>query len=324
MATKTICYPVVRGEVARFTRVDDCGRPLPGACSVIVTDAIETIVATAELEEGEEISEKNMAGKICIADKPCDALKWYTIEITLCKVFPALYSLVAGYRSTVAMDNTINGYAIGQNIDCSGGFALEVWGNIPGVGCGSEAQTGQWDYLLFPWVSAAILSGNIEVGNAARKPVLTGRTKIGHAWGTGPFNVDTNPTSGVPIKLFDPPTSDEHLVDEVVHLAPPTPDCACIPLDGANAPTVTAEKDETDVTGNTVELTKTTMVGPFSVDFGDGTAVVPWTAVATSLTHAYTPPVTCTTSARCQYTIKVFDPDDISKTKFIEVLIPFP
>src|SRR5262245_47777841 len=97
--TKTVCYPAVRGRVARFTRLDDCGCPEPGPCATIVTNDIVTITASAEIEEGEEITVRNMAGSLCISDKPCDSVKWYNIEITMCKIMPALYTLVAGYTS---------------------------------------------------------------------------------------------------------------------------------------------------------------------------------------------------------------------------------
>ena len=68
MATKK--FSLVRGFAMRATRLDGCGRPVLGPDSVIASDGFITVGLTANIEEGEEISQTNAAGKLCITDKP--------------------------------------------------------------------------------------------------------------------------------------------------------------------------------------------------------------------------------------------------------------
>lgn len=271
MATKIVCFPVVRARTARFTALDDCGCPRPGLCNIITTSDIVTINATAEVEEGEEITIRNFTGQLCISDKPCDSIKWFNLEITLCKQIPALYQLTSGAQVAHNANGEVVGFGIASNINCAGGFALEIWGDIPGQACLPGQSGGQWDYLIFPWVSAANLTGDIEIGNAARQPVLRGRTKTGHCWGTGPFNVQNTAPAGQPIvpgPLIDPIPPEMHLWDLLVSIPPPTPACECEDL----LIFCTAQMDTEDVTGMTVRFRWGAIDGTVSIDWGDGSA----------------------------------------------------
>ena len=285
----TICFPTVRGRVARFTRVDGCGRPLPGSCSTIVTEDIVSIKASAEVEEGEEISVKNMAGKLCISDKACDSIKWFTVEITLCKVNPALMSLVSGYEIVLDAEQNQIGYDVSGTIDCDGGFALEVWGDVPGVKCldTGDASGGQYGYILFPWVSAATLSGDLEIQNDALQPVLSGTSKTGHGWGSGPYPVQIGP-DGQPGPMIQPIPSDKHFRHAVFTVDPPEPGCECIDL--APGPEFTlAESNPPADDRQSVTATITTAGDGKQtyIDWGDGTRE-DVAAVPATMTHAYT------------------------------------
>lgn len=293
----TICFPTVRGRVARFTRVDGCGRPLPGSCSTIVTEDIVSIKASAEVEEGEEISVKNMAGKLCISDKACDSIKWFTVEITLCKVNPALMSLVSGYEIVLDADQNQIGYDVSGTIDCDGGFALEVWGDVPGVKClDSDGGGGQYGYILFPWVSAATLSGDLEIQNDALQPVLSGTSKTGHGWGSGPYAVQVGP-DGQPGPMIQPIPPDKHFRHAVFTVDPPEPGCDCIPL--APGPEFTlAESNPPADDRQSVTASITTAGDGMAtyIDWGDGTRE-DVTAVPATMTHAYTAPGDYTVTA---------------------------
>lgn len=269
MATKIVCYPVVRARAARFTKVDDCGCPKPGLCNIIVTNDIVTVAASAEIEEGEEITVRNFAGQLCISDKPCDSLKWYNLEITMCKNIPALYALTSGYQTAHNANGEVVGFGISSNIDCSGGFALELWGDVPGQTCVPGTTGGQFDYLIFPWVSAATLTGDIEIGNSARQPVLRGRTKTGGCWGTGPYPVQNTAVAGDPVvpgPLIDAIPPEMHMWDLLVSIPPPTPACECEDL------TIfcTAQQDLDDVTGRSVRFRWGSLGGTVVIDWGDG------------------------------------------------------
>ena len=305
MATKIVCYPVVRARAARFTKVDDCGCPKPGLCNIIVISDVVTVAASAEIEEGEEITVRNFAGQLCISDKPCDSLKWYNLEITLCKQIPALYSLTSGYQVAHNANGEVVGFGISSNIDCSGGFALELWGDVPGQACLPGTSGGQYDYLIFPWVSAATLTGDIEIGNSARQPILRGRTKTGGCWGSGPFPVQNTALAGetvVPGPLIDPIPPEMHMWDLLVSIPPPTPACECedLPI------FCTSQAWTDDPTGRTVRFRWGSVGGTVSIDWGDGSVDTTGGQVG-DVTHEYlvgaTPPPPAT------YTITLTNTD---------------
>lgn len=269
MATKIVCYPVVRARTSRFTKLDNCGCPKPGLCNIIVTSDVVTVAASAQVDEGEEITVRNFSGQLCISDKACDTIKWYNLEITLCKQIPALYTLTSGYQTARDANGQVVGYGIASNIDCSGGFALEVWGDIPGQACLPGVVGGQFDYLIFPWVSAATLTGDIAIGNSARQPLLKGRTKTGGCWGTGPYPVQNTAVAGQPVipgPLINPIPAEMHLWDLLVTIPPPDPACECQDL------TIycTAQLFTDDAPGNTVRLRWGALGGTVSIDWGDG------------------------------------------------------
>lgn len=285
MATKIVCYPVVRARAARFTRVDDCGCPKPGLCNIITTNDLVTVAASAEIEEGEEITIRNFAGQLCISDKPCDSVKWYNVEITLCKQIPALFSLTSGLQTAHNANGEVVGFGISSNIDCSGGFALELWGDVPGQACVPGQTGGQFDYLIFPWVSAATPTGDIEIGNSARQPVLRGRTKTGGCWGSGPYPVQDTATIGNPVApgpLIDPIPQEMHLWDLLVSIPPPKPACECEDL------TIfcTAQLDTEDTSGKSVRFRWGALGGTVSIDWGDGSTDTTGGPIG-DITHEY-------------------------------------
>lgn len=287
----TICFPTVRGRVARFTRLDQCGRPKAGPCSTIVSDDIVSIKASAEVEEGEEISVKNMGGKLCISDKPCDSIKWFTIEIVLCKVMPPLLSLTSGYDNVLDADGNIVGYDVSGEVLCDGGFGLEVWGDVPGVKCldgDASGASGQYSYLVFPWVSAATLTGDLEIQNDALQPTLSGTTKTGHSWGTGPYNVQMG-VDDKPGPLIQPIPPDKHFRHMVVTVIPPEPACECVELAAgpklAVAETQPPAEDRLSVTATVSEASDADKT--VYIDWGDGSPRDTLDEVPGTVDHAY-------------------------------------
>lgn len=298
----TICFPTVRGRVARFTRLNSCGYPVGGSCSTIVTEDIVSIKASAEVEEGDEISVKNMAGKLCISDKACDSIKWFTLELVFCKTIPPLYSLTSGYETTPDAKGNMVGYDVSGDVLCGGGFALEVWGDVPGVACingQSQAGSGQYSYLVFPWVSAATLSGDLEIQNDAFQPTLSGTTKTGHGWGKGPYlvqdnNADPASTQVVPGPLVTAIPATKHFRHTLVTVAPPEPACECGTL--GSAPTLTvAESNPAGANRRQVAVTismpagsETELSAPLTVTWGSSsladTVVDAGTALPTTVT----------------------------------------
>jgi len=214
----------------RVTKLDECGNPVEGPCSTVVSKGFVSIAYAAEISEGDEVEIKNANGELCISDKACDELKWVNLTLTFCGVDPDLMALMTGYQTVLDYAGNAVGNRVGQKILCDGGFALEVWSDIPGQNC---ALTGNrlYGYFLAPWVKSAILN-SFTIENDGATFEVTARTEKGGNWGTGPYNVDptdaaTPPTAG---PLLTPIGPEDHLDIHATSIAPPEPECGCQPL----------------------------------------------------------------------------------------------
>lgn len=236
------CFPLLRGKVARATRLDACGNPVLGPDSVVVSDGLISVALTAVTVDGETISVPNMAGKICVLDEPAPTFTGYTAVITLCAVNPVLINIFTNQPlvngGTGSAD--IVGFRVNSGVELDGsGFALELWTGVPASAClpGQSVASG---YMLFPFFQGGTL-GDFTVENGAVSFTINGaRTKDGTAWGVGPYDVTLGPT-GLPDPLLEPLDAQDHLHLEKVSVAPPEPDCDPIalgvPATGATAGT---------------------------------------------------------------------------------------
>ena len=184
----TICGGMARGRVFRITRLDECGAPIEGLCSTVVTDGLITVTDTANYLDPEDITQANANGDLCIDDQADPAMRWMDLEIVLCNIDPDLINIMTG-DPTVLDDavapNTV-GYRIDQALTGSGNFALEIWSGVPGTACTGGFPL--FGYHLFPWVKQATW-GERVVGNSAYTVTLNARTSVGSPWGVGPYNI---------------------------------------------------------------------------------------------------------------------------------------
>lgn len=86
----------VQGVALRVTRLDSRGNPLLGPECVYVTRAFMRVSFTPEYEEGDEVTEKNAAGEVCVTYKSNDTLKRATMEIAICDPDPEFTELLTG------------------------------------------------------------------------------------------------------------------------------------------------------------------------------------------------------------------------------------
>lgn len=219
----TIAWPSVRGKVARFTRLDSCGRPVVGAHSVLVTDGFTEITASPQFAEGNEITVTKANGRVCINDKADDTLNRYDISITCCAVNPALKGLTCGYEQVLDYAGRAVGFRVGEDVNAEG-VAVEVWSDVvPEEEC-AEGAVGQWGYFLIPRIVSMRTSSDFQFQNDALSVQLAGRTKR-PAWGTGPYNVVGTGTNGTtPGKLLTPLGKKQHLHAQLTTIAPPDPE----------------------------------------------------------------------------------------------------
>lgn len=282
MATK--CISLVRGRVARFTRLDACGRPIYGPESQVVTEGFVSVAYTANVDEGEEINVTNAAGKRCVYEAAKPSFLGYTVEISFCNVDPDLFAMATGQRTLTDANGDVVGFTMDTAVDASeSAFALEVWAGAPTEGGCAEGAQGSYGYVLLPFVQGGIVGDFTIENDAVTFTISQASTKDGNSWGVGPYNV-TLGVGGVEQPLFDPVTSTEALAMLITGMAPPEPECGARPLleaDGEALTSVTATP-----TLLSVEFAPDpTGADPFWIDFGDGTWE--YSEDGSALTHVY-------------------------------------
>ncbi|MFJ9719878.1 hypothetical protein ACIRPQ_28800 [Streptomyces sp. NPDC101213] len=271
------CPTVVEGDRIRITRIDGCGRPIYGACNSVVTDGIVSIKFSPEVQEGEEKTQVNFAGRNCVSRAGCDTVKWWTVEMVWCNINFAAFSFMnPTYRIRRDADGDPIGFYVSNKVDCSAGYAVEVWAQVEGAGdacTGDEAQ-GQWIYVPIPWVSGATPSEITIGGEDSVTFTSTGKTRSGNRWGKGPYDVEF--LDGRPSPLGEAIEPDEPMGWILTTLQPPEMDCGCqdVPRPVPDPAGLTIEGLATEDPRMTVRLRPdNTGLGPVTVDWGDGTPV---------------------------------------------------
>ena len=89
---------LVRGRVARVTRLDSCGRFVYGEYNQAVTDGVITVTFTANTNTTDEISVVKMDGKRCVYEPSLPELSGYSIDVQFCAVEPDIFEMITGQR----------------------------------------------------------------------------------------------------------------------------------------------------------------------------------------------------------------------------------
>lgn len=182
MATKMLNS--LKGRVIRLTRLDNCGVPVVGACSSIVTAGFITVEFAPEVEAGEEYTQKNAWGDFCISEKDADRNKWVNVSMSLCEVNPDVLDLVGGGNPITDGTDTI-GASFGQDNSLEA-FAVEVWTKQAGGTC--DGGNPEWGYFVAPYCINGSLDGSVTIENGTLTVDLKGEGQPATAdWGVNPY-----------------------------------------------------------------------------------------------------------------------------------------
>lgn len=220
----TQCFKIVRGKRLRITRLDECGVPADYGTpnSSVVTSGFISVGLTAVIEAGDEITQKNANGDLCINDRSRDQFKRWDLAISFCEVNPSLAEMVSNATLEEDWDGNVVGIRVPEGAALES-FALELWTGVPGSDCVADTPA-TYGYMLLPFVIPGVL-GNITVQNGASTFDIRGQTRAGEGWGVGPYDVvptDVDNTPG-PLSL-EMGALDHHLL-RTTTIAPPDADC---------------------------------------------------------------------------------------------------
>jgi hypothetical protein len=214
----------------RVTRLDNCGNPVEGACSTVVSSGFISVSMTDNIEPPDEIKQKNAAGQYCYPPfRTTPLLNWIEASIQFCEVDPELFNLVTGAPIITDDALPINaiGFATDSDVYATARFALEVWTNLGGdAACGPDGE--RFGYLLLPFLKEGTF-GDLTIENAAVNFTVNAITSGGTPWGVGPYDVILD-NAGLPSPLLSAIPTTRHRQWMLTQLAPPDASCGCQPL----------------------------------------------------------------------------------------------
>lgn len=146
----------ITASTIRITRLDPSGKPLVGEKNAYVTKAFISVSLTPEYEDGDEFSQKNAAGAVCVSYRTPDTLKRVTLEIALCNPDPEFTEMATGgvllTEGSAASATTVGWLAPEIGVDAMpNGVAVEVWSGA--MINGRPAAVNPYWHWLFPYAN---------------------------------------------------------------------------------------------------------------------------------------------------------------------------
>jgi hypothetical protein len=186
----------VQGVMLRATRLTVDGAIDPDY-PILTTKGYITASFQPEVVDGDEITEKNASGEVCISWLGDASLKRITFALALCTPDPEAVALLAGGKLILACEDDIpNGVATGDVVGYSSPpvgavignpVAIEIW-SIANVG-GKPATGYPYWHWAFPYVKVRY-DGNREFSNGALSNEFTGQGLGNSALVTDGLNPD--------------------------------------------------------------------------------------------------------------------------------------
>jgi hypothetical protein len=174
----------VQGAVLRVTRLNADGTLVTGASGSYVTEAFMRVSFTPEYEAGDEVSEKNASGAVCIAYKAPDTLKNVSMEIAICEPDAELTQMMVGGTLLTAAGQTVGYAAPSVGVDANpNGVAIEVWSYA--IADGRRRSVNPYYHWVFPFVKLTP-SGDRVIENGALANAFSGTGLGNSGFGDGP------------------------------------------------------------------------------------------------------------------------------------------
>lgn len=228
----SVCHSVVRAPGARVTRLGPCGE-LPDetsdGCDFATTESFVDITLTKVMQDRQDALQLNANGDICVDKPKAPTLRWYEVTITFCAVDPELFNIVSA--EPLILNDAVAPEAIGwctlPDSAASSNFALEFWTGTEDEGCAGDNLV--YGYGLLPRITQGVI-GDVTITNGVINFTVTGITRPGNQWGTGPYNVLINETgvnAGLPGPLLSAVNTQSHKCFMWTELGPPDGVCGC-------------------------------------------------------------------------------------------------
>ena len=175
----------VNGVALRVSRLDSDGFILPGSNTVYTQKAFMSFQFTPEMEEGEEVTEKNADGSICYSSQERSTLKRVTLSLSVCSPDPELEELLLGGTIFKTGDEVV-GYAAPEAgaVANPDGIAIEAWSRAMNASGKPIAGAGFYRWV-FPY-GAFAPAGDRVMENGLMSNEYEGWAVGNENFGSGP------------------------------------------------------------------------------------------------------------------------------------------
>lgn len=217
------CVTPIKARVMRLIKLDQCGVPVTGAESaMVVTNGFISIAVTPEYAEGEEFTQRNADGSLCVNQQDPAEFTRATLAVSLCGIDPDLMVIATGERllTTGGPTGTGTGVAYGEGA-LNTRFSLEVWQPIAGAGACSATGAQQFVYWAFMNV------GNTQLTEFTFENGVFNIGFQGSTFAAFPGWEDIIPT---PVNFEGDIEAGDHFLHNITTNTPPTPACGAVPL----------------------------------------------------------------------------------------------
>lgn len=145
------CLSSIRCERIRVAKLTSAGVPDASATNGYVSDAQVSVGVALEIEEGEEIIQKNGGGRLCATFKDVDRIKSATVDMELCQLDAELLALLTG--GTIIGDPAIGFMPPSSDEALENPVCLEVWTRAwAGASQATIASEAAYWHFVFPSV----------------------------------------------------------------------------------------------------------------------------------------------------------------------------
>lgn len=181
-----LCAPHLKLVAIRATRLNADCTFATGANNMVTTAAAIRFNVETDIEEGEEIIQRNGDGVICLNLKDPDELKRLDAELEMCTRDMELVEILTG--EPLVLDgggDTIGGSRSVGAIDHDGAF-VEIW-----VRAGSSTGacvTGAAQYARYVYPTVKMILGSNTFENGLNNMTLTGTVEANPNALDGPFS----------------------------------------------------------------------------------------------------------------------------------------
>lgn len=177
----------VLGEAIRISKLGPDGKILSGANSVYTFKEFISFSFTPEYEDGDEFTQKNAKGGVCVTYKAADTLKRLNLSVAICNPDPIVESLLGGGTTLAgATGSDPVGWAspaVGED-PVPNGVAIEVWSHA--VTDGKRDGTTPYFHWIFPYAKLR-QSGERVIQNDILATEFEGWSVGNSAFGSGPL-----------------------------------------------------------------------------------------------------------------------------------------